>query len=396
MVQRIDFLAQVVSQYGVLHLFVEQLMEACQRAGAECRMLSIDPKAPQPFFSAIQEDPPDCTLSFNGVLPDETGERFLCDMIEIPHVAVTVDSPVYFFPLVGSVRNIITCVDKFACDAFREFDAQNVLFLPHAVDRSLAPDPEVERTHDVVMLSSCIDYEWHRKMWWDHLPKAVAEAIDEAAEVTFAELNTSYIVALRDSIGRRVALGKIDPRGLSFPSVMKDLEFYIRGRDRVELIRNITDAKVEVYGAPDEHCGWEKYLGDQPNVEIHDQVDYPQALDLMRRSKIVLNSCVWMKNGSHERVFAGLACGALVLTHDNIYMREQFQDGESIAFYRSGKWDNVNETINSYLADEENRQRVAENGRKITMASHTWDNRAETLLQALPPMLKKINDALIY
>ena len=168
---------------------------------------------------------------------------------------------------------------------------------------------------------------------------------------------------------------------------------YIRGKDRVELVKAIDEAKVDIFGSAESLTGWKKYLGKKRNIAIHDPVPFEQAIDIMKHSKIVLNSCPWIKNGAHERLFTALACGALPITNENIYLREQFQDGKSIVFYRPNHWDKANHRINEYLANSAKREQVAEHGRNIVMKAHTWDNRAAELIKELPPILKKVRQS---
>jgi len=183
----------------------------------------------------------------------------------------------------------------------------------------------------------------------------------------------------------------IDPTTVNYIEVLDQLERYISGRGRIELVKAIKDTKVDVFGAPSATASWKTVLGKEcDNVEIHDAVPYEEALDVMKQSKIVLNSSPKMKNGVHERILAGLACGALVITDENDYLGEHFTDGEDIAFYRHGKWDKLNESIQSYLSDEDKRKGVVEKGGENVMQNHTWDNRAEALLKELPPILDEI------
>jgi spore maturation protein CgeB len=110
----------------------------------------------------------------------------------------------------------------------------------------------------------------------------------------------------------------------------------------------------------------------------------------MKHSKIVLNSCPWISFGGHERIFAGLACEALVLTNENNYLNREFKDGESIVFYQHGRWDKANHRVNEYLENTAKRDQVAKKGREIVMARHTWDHRAAQLIKELPSLLKKM------
>jgi spore maturation protein CgeB len=71
-------------------------------------------------------------------------------------------------------------------------------------------------------------------------------------------------------------------------------------------------------------------------------------------------------------------------------MHEHFKDDESIAFYQTGKWHKVNQSINDYLANPLKMKKIVKKGYDIVSANHTWDQRAETLLKELPQVLKRI------
>ena len=127
MLKRIDIFMPPFSQYGVLGHMTKDIHEAFKRQGVNSRLLVAEHDNPKPFLDAIFDDSPDCTLSFNGLLPTPTG-LFFCDMIKIPHVACLVDSPNQFMELIKSPRTVITCPDKNAVEFFKGFNAQNVLF----------------------------------------------------------------------------------------------------------------------------------------------------------------------------------------------------------------------------------------------------------------------------
>jgi spore maturation protein CgeB len=382
-----------LSQYSVLHHFTKSLHNALQQQGIETRLLEAKYNDPAPFLDTLLKDPPDCTLSFNGLLPDEQG-RFLSDMIHIPHVACLVDSPINFLPLIRSPHSIITCVDRDGIDFFNGLGFQNAFFMPHAVESSLAPDLPTKREYDVLMLSSCIDYEEIRNNWKKKYPKPLREALEEAAEQTLSDQETPYYQAFVAALDKQVSKQSgIDPSTIDFIACLDDLEMFIRGKDRVELVKAVQDAKVDIFGSAEGLTGWKKYLGNKRNVAIHDPVPFDQALATMKHSKIVLNSSPWIKNGGHERIFSGLACGALVITNENIFMREQFKDGDSIVFYQHNKWDKANHRVNEYLANVEKREQIIQKGRQLVEANHTWNQRAAQLIRDLAPRVEQIRRA---
>lgn len=266
--------------------------------------------------------------------------------------------------------------------------------MPHAIESTLAPDPDAKREYDVVMLASCIDFEGIRAAWKKKFPAPLCQAMEDAADLALSDQVTPYYQAFVQALDKQVGLQSgINPQTIDFVGVLDEIEMYIRGKDRFELINAIKDAKVDLFGSADGQSGWRKYLAHKRNVVIHDPVPFEQALAIMKHSKIVLNSCPWIKNGGHERIFAGLACGALVITNENVYMREQFKDGESIVFYQHRKWDKANHRVNEYLENSAKRKLVAEKGREQVMRNHTWDRRAEQLIKELPPLLASIRQA---
>lgn len=393
--KRIDIFAPPLSQYGVLHHFTQKLFEALSRTKVSCRLLQAEKNNPKPFLEKLFQDPPQCTLSFNGLLADNE-DRFFCDMIRIPHVCCLVDSPVLFLSLVKSPYNIITCVDRYSCQFFRELGFKNVFFLPHAIEKELSPEPNADRNYDVVMPASCIDYEANRLDWPKKHSKAICKVLDEAAEITLSDQETSYIQAFFLALNHQTSIqGSLDPQKIDFISALDDLEMFIRGKDRVELVRAIKDAKVDIFGSSMGTATWEKYLGKRSNITIHEAVPYEQVVSILKHSKIVLNSCAWIKDGAHERIFTGLACGALPMTSENPYMREQFKDEDSILFYQHQKWDKASHKINEFLSNPSKREKAAAKGREIVMKKHTWDQRAKELLKQLQPMLPRKTKAAV-
>ncbi|MBA2728206.1 MAG: glycosyltransferase family 1 protein, partial [Parachlamydiaceae bacterium] len=230
MIKRIDLFMPPLGQYGVLHHFTKKLYEALMRCGVNCRLLEAERTNPRPFLTQLFNDPPDCTLSFNGLLPDNE-DRFFCDMIKIPHVACLVDSPNHFFPLIRSSYNIITCVDRFSCDFFKGMKHENVIFMPHGVEKNLNFNPETPRDIDLIFLASYIDYEKIANEWKKKYSPALNKILLDAAKISLLSSTTSYVEALvecvRDS-GNEDIIQKLD-----YVELLDELEMYIRGMERV-------------------------------------------------------------------------------------------------------------------------------------------------------------------
>lgn len=386
--QRIDLFAPLTNQYGVVSTFTRELADAIDRKGVITEILTADKNNPGQFINKIFEDAPDCTLSFNGLLPDEEG-RFLCDLIRIPHVAYLTDAPKHFFSLVHSKRNIIVCIDQDFQKTFQQFRFPHVLFLPHAVSKNLKPAPVFEPVYDVLMLNSYIDYEAVHAQWEKRFGPVLKAILEEAAEWTLTDRDISYFQAFVQTMDKHLRAGKmVDPTKLDYSDVLDQLETYVGGKSRVELLQAIEKADVHVFGTNAD--GWKKHLKGKSNIHIHGEVPFKEAIELIKKSKIVLNATPEIKRGLHERLLSGLACGATVLALETPFLAENFTDEKDILFYRPRHWDEVNKKIDTYLKDENKRRQLAQKGRENVMSHHTWDHRAEALLTSLPPILEQI------
>lgn len=392
MIKRIDLFMPPISQYGVLHYLTKELFDAFERQGIQCRLLIANKNDPEPFLNSIFNSPPDCTFSLNGLLPDQKG-NFFCEMIKIPHIACLVDaSPNLYIPLTTSPLNIITCPDVSACHFFQGLNFENVLFMPHGVSPNLSPQSDTKKIYNVVFLGSCIDFEAIRKQWKEKYTPLIANVLDTAQEIAFSNEKISFIEALVQALNEEAVRSQgIDLSEINFFEMLDELEMYIRGKDRIELIRSIKNAHVDVFGAGDD---WKKYLGNYPNITVHPPVSYEDALTIMQQSKIVLNSCPTIQNGGHERLFAAMAAGSLVLTNKNFFLTHHFEEGKDLLFYQHHHLEEVNDLIDFYLSHDEKRQEIVAQGRKKVLLSHTWDVRVKELLKQLPPMLERAQQAI--
>lgn len=381
------------SRYGVIPHFTLRFVEALTRAGADCRILTAQRDNPKPFLDALFNNPPDCTLSFNGLLPDEQG-RFFCDSIKIPHVACLTDPPTHYLVLAASPYTVIACTDRFSCDFFKGLGCKNVLFMPHGIEREIVSESTEDfqkRHYDVVMLSSGIDYETIAAGWAERFPKNIIEAMHESIDIVLSDNETSNIQAFVQTMDRHLADSRISPGIYNYPEIFYQVESYTKGRERVELVRAVKDTQVNIFGS--QMDVWQKNLGkNAKNIQYHEAVNFDVALEVMKQSKILLNSCASLKDGIHERILSGIASGSMVITNENIYMREHFQDDANIGFYNMGKWDTVNTKIQNYLKNPEKMARIVRNGKSLIAHHHTWDHRAATLIKELKTVLKRVKE----
>lgn len=379
--KNIVLIRPTVSQYDVIGHFTTGLYQALLKNGITCRLMDFNET--HDFCYQLIKDPPDCTISFNAVLPDQDGRLFF-DVTGIPHVSILLDSVANnFVYMTYSPNTILPCVDNASVELLHGIGFSKTFFMPHAIEAEVNYDPKKSRKYEAVMLGSCIDYEAIAATWTQY-PESLQKVMYEAANISLSSSTIPVYQAIAEAIDNEIQQGtNLNIQDFDIMHLIDQIELYMRGKDRVELIKAIKTIPIHVFGSGN----FEKYLGNQKNVILHPSLTFKEALEVMQASKIVLNSCPQFKKGSHERILYGLASGALVITNRNNYLEEQFREGESILFYQYPSLENLDNLLNEYLSDEEKRVKLVEAGRSIVMKSHTWDARAPYLIQHLTDIL---------
>jgi len=382
------------SMYDSKPYFTQKFAQALNRKGVETLILSWTNSAlPDEFVSQIQEYEPDLSCSFHSLPPQSNGQNFW-DTLKLPHWTILVDPAFYDFEMMTSPYSIISCVDRSDCDLLRSYHFNQVFFFPLAIEKELiTPLVNLEsRAIDVVMPGTCYDYDYARAYWQKKYSRKVSQVLDDAIERVLSDNKTSCFSALLLAMTSQ----GLDSHEVNFEQLAYYVHYYTRGIERVQLIRSIKDVEVHVYGAGSLREGrlikdWSYYLSKQSNVTIHPPVNYNEVSTILKNSKICLNSMPFFKNGVHDRVFAALACGALPVTTDNLWMRENFSDDKELFLFQFTELDQVNDRIKAILKDTSRLQKVVGKGQEKVRLLHTWDNRAESALKELLPMVEKIN-----
>lgn len=382
--KKIDFITPTSSQYDVLHHFTQKLYEAWVRAGYECRLFP----SPAEAWEEMTKDSPDLVICFNGI--PQKGTRYLTEDIQKPFLSLIVDPFYRFIEIARDPFVIMGCDDFYSTSMFKRLNYRT-LFVPHAVESDIISDSGVKKIYDVSMLATFIDYERRRENWRIQYPEQICHVMDEAIEMSMGDPELTFMEACISSLNtlyeNQPEIGKLD---INTFDILKDMELYIKGRERIDLLKAIQTSPVHVFGSSVDDRTWQKYFQNQSNIIIHEAVNYEQGLQVLRESKIVLNCSLKNKYGAHERIFNGLAIGSLVVTSGNAYINKIFTHDVDIALFQYQHLDQLNPIIHGYLSDEEKRQFVVENGRDLVLSHHTWDVRVKQLEQALPALMHDV------
>lgn len=376
--------------YESKRYFTQKFAEALRRKNSEVRLYDLENYS---RVSNLMDDvvkfSPDITCSMNAI-PQMFDGRYLWEWLQLPHLAMLLDPSIYYIDVAKSPYCITSCLDRFDCAFLKSLSYESTFFMPLAVERALHSDPLQKRPYDVVFLGSCLDYEGARQEWMERYPPIVGKILDAAIDTVLSDRYILPATALAEAIK---AFG-FTSKEIDFTTLFSCLDVYTRGRDRVELIKAIEypKAKIHIFGNADtgrynSKKGWEHYVGKQANVTIHPAVPFVETLEILKKSKIALNSMPFFKDGAHDRIFTGLACGALSFTSSSKYIDEVFVNGQELLTYQPPNWSAVNGHIEEILNSEPMRKKIVDQGRAKVMKSHTWDNRAEDLLKSVETML---------
>ena len=148
---------------------------------------------------------------------------------------------------------------------------------------------------------------------------------------------------------------------------------------RAELLVKLAEEfDVHAYGGQ-----WQSWSGARGKLKIHGAVKNRAYAKVCATSRIVLG--VNEVNDSElycsNRTFLTMACRGFHLTHYVPGLERVFQDGEHLAFFRSG--DDAFEKIAEWLPKSEQRARVAAAGRAQVLRYHQYYHRVARILQWL-------------
>lgn len=371
--------------YDVVNVFSDLVAEGFREAGYECVPIDLTQGASfaEELKAVLRAGSCKAVFSFAGAGAEleVSGGRLLHDVVGVPFVAAMVDHPAHFLKRYALRKLHIGCFDSSHRDYLdlRFSKSKSSFVLPHGGCPPAKPFDGAfeERPCDIVFPASFLDPAPLEK-GLSSLPAHMRKTLERAVEISDA----------CDSIPTHLALSEaakafgVDCASsqLAFSTVMDPLfslfEHLTRARRRIGALKLLDEAglPVDIYGS-----NWPKGLFKVHRV--HEPLGFYETLDLMARSKIVLN--MRAIPGPHERVCSAAMAGALCVSDFNEGTAAQFKEGEEIAFFRWTRAKELPELVASLLAAPSKASRVAEASRSRAFAEHRWSQRAKLALAAL-------------
>lgn len=373
------------SQYDSTRLFLDGMMDAAREQGICVDYLDCyDEDEFVTQWRALETRQYDAVVSINGMAlePDSAlGKRLLrsptvyCTMLmdhpmihhermKNPYPYLLVLSPDYHH-----VRYLEEHYPNIWCEGF----------LAHAGNRAKTLRPYRERTHVVSFMGSYLEPE---RVWRDmeQYPAQMKTLLQDCARQMLADTELTLEQSLRQVLSKQGFQGEI----AGFTDIMAEFRIvdrYVRSYFRDKAVRTLVDAgvPVDIYGD-----GWQNIkVQNKDMLRLHERVGFEESLEIVADSKISLNVMPWFKEGSHDRVYTAMLCGAVCLTDSSTYLTEQCQDGEHLVYYSLDKMERLPELVNSLLEDDTKAERIAKQGQELAQERHTWWHRGMEVLDYL-------------
>jgi hypothetical protein len=377
------------SQYGGTRLFADEAAAAFGRRGDEVLLLDLGAGVTleADLVAASAGGAFDLVLSFNILGSYRTsGGQTLGELFGCPHVVWHTDYILSSWDRLPSTppTTVILVVDPTQVDALSATagpDRFYARFFPHPAVGSAIPDePDVEAflTARPTPLLWSGGFVKPRRLWSSAAP-ATQRIMDAAVELALSvEWMPPHEAFMRTLVS--VGLDPTEPqlRANLASAWMIDAEVRERRRHSFLLALAKEGFDLHICGA-----GWEPHLYRFKNATYHGEVPMTRMVDLMRQTRVVLNTNGNFGAGSHERPFSASLAGAATFSDISRYYLEEFTPGENIELFSWLDLPGAMAQLQALISDPERCRRYARSAKALTLARHTWDAQIPALLDAV-------------
>ena len=334
----------------------------------------------------------DMSIGFNNTglewrIAGVDGPVYFYEELKFPHVSIMLDEPFnqcasgYDLPCKNHIVTYLDRSDLKALELMCPDKSMKKLFMPlggSIKDNTLDP-LSVPREYDVVVSATTwSDYE-STPRWKDGgcgVGRTVAAILDDVADI-LKSFPVNVMTAFQEGL---------NVRGMYDAEYMKAMQpyfgpmlFHIKPWRRYQMVKRLVEAgiKVDVFGS-----GWDKVPFADSLVQ-HGSVSYAEMLDVISKTKVLVQDEALFNDGAHDRVFTAMLNGAVVVSEYSSYLDEIFEDQQDLFMF---DWQNTKEQLGiipQLLNDEQYRSSIAMSAYVKVAGKHTWKNRAERIIETV-------------
>ncbi len=376
------------SQYGGTRLFADEAAAAFERAGHPAEVMDVVgcPTYQADLAAAAATGRFGLVLSFNALGDFRSADgATIPEMFGCPHVVWHTDYVLTSWDRLQATPPATTLlvVDPTQIDALNAAMGEGrhpARFFPHpAVGQPVPDEPDVEAfvaARPIPVLWSGGFVQPQRP--WSSASPTIQKVMDSAVELALADEWMPPHLALAQvlkAIGHDVR----DParRHLLASACLIDGE--VRATRRHAFLLALAESGVELH-----ICGggWEPHLYRFPSATWHGSVEMTRMVELMRQSRLVLNTNGNFGAGSHERPVSAALAGAATFSDFSRYYAAEFHPGQDIELFSWLDLPGAMDRLRALTADPERCWRMGRAAKQLTLAKHTWDRRIPDILDA--------------
>lgn len=376
-------------QYGVINLFIENISITLQEIGHNTLIVDLrEEESINQIINIFSTKIIDCVIAFGGVGADlKINNQSIYDVVNTTYLAIFVDHPAHLLSrVIEPIRNyLISFVDKEHVDYVNEMLPQNhkiSFFLPHG---GLCNEKQVINKFDVyknekeieILFSGTYMGKIQKKWEVDNIfPNELIEKVcNELIYNDYSSIHKTFYKVFEKS-GIKFSL--ISKAQLS--KIFVQVITYVR-----QYKRNILIEKLAERGLKITICGrnWNNFVSKYKNIDYRGILSIEETIELIKKSKVLLNSTPNFTNGSHERVFTGMLNHAVVFSDRSKYYDNTFKDEKEILYYSFNSLDNDIDKLINYLSKDEKLFEITQKAYSIADQEHRWENRVDTILQMI-------------
>lgn len=307
---------------------------------------------------------------------------YFWDVFQIPCYNIVLDHPFYYHKFLNAVPSLYVhlSIDHGHENYMRRYfpDIKSGTFLPLA-GTEILNKPYEERNTEIVMTGNYTPPE-RFEQYITRINNDYTEFYYGIIDDLIAHPSLGMEEAFEKHLLREMPdLSDNDLKLCMENMIFIDLyvRFYFRGLVVRTLVDN--DFRVHVYGG-----GWDLLDCKKKNNIINGKsITSLKCLQVISDSKISLNVMPWFKNGGHDRIINSMLNGALSLSDDSIWLRENFSDNKEIVYYSLSHIDQLPAIANDLLSNPDRIKEIANGGYQKAKKFHTWANRAKVLAELI-------------
>lgn len=379
-------LLQGHSQYELLELFLLDAADGFRTLGYNVIIVKLtEPTAGQILNQAVGSGDVLFFMSVNTVYSSLTmGDKLLFDAVKIPVVSWYVDHLYHHAGRTPSASEylLVGMCDQGHINYFEQWRPalKKPFFLPHAAkmpDEKHPVLPISQREIPVLFLGSGGNPKTFEENLYSSDPEIntlvqnVLKAVLFETKQPFWETFLSVLAAQNISFDRL----KAQFSASEMENIFRNIDFYVRLHRRTRVIEAIKSTPLCLFGK-----NWSYRIQSQPNVHFVGDIAFSQTAELMANSQLMLNVLPAFHHGLHDRLVYAMAGSTPCLTDINPYLEAQFPPEKAAFYYEWDNLDAIDDQIQALLANPQQLEAVAQEGKRIVLERHTWQVRCQEII----------------